>query len=155
MLEERCLRCERLGKSCNGSNFINMTASELLEWCKTRKKILNLTNEEISEMSFVPVGTINRLFSGKNPDFRYETVHPIAKALISKEWQEYECGQLLSDRIRELEEKNKKLEEENRELCKYIARTKKNTTHKRNNIIMAVAYFAPWILFITVWLFSK
>lgn len=148
MIDEKCLHCERFGVSCNCSNFIAMTPTELLEWWKIRKKILGYTNEIIAERSLIPVGTINRVFSGKNPEFRYETAQSITKALLPKELQGSECEEQLTNKLKELEK-------ENAELKEVIINTKKTTTQKRNGYLMAAAYFAPWVLFLSVWISSK
>ena len=148
MIDEKCLHCERFGVSCSCSNFIAMTPTELLEWWKIRKKILGYTNEIIAERSLIPVGTINRVFSGKNPEFRYETAQSITKALLPNENQGNECEEQLNNKLKELEKENEELKE-------VIINTKKSTIQKRNRLLMAAAYFAPWVLFISIWLFSK
>lgn len=91
MLYEKCLHCEKLGKGCNGPNFVDMSANELIEWCKKRKAILKINNEKISELSGIPKGTINRLFGGGKYDFYYETMRPVIKVLVSGEWQAPRC----------------------------------------------------------------
>jgi hypothetical protein len=125
-----------------------MTPTELLEWWKIRKKILGYTNEIIAERSLIPVGTINRVFSGKNPEFRYDTAQSITKALLPNENQGNECEELYTEKINQLEK-------ENAELKEVIINTKKSTTQKRNGYLMAAAYFAPWVLFFAVWISSK
>lgn len=91
MLYEKCLHCEKLGKGCNGPNFVDLSANEVLEWCKKRKAILKINNETISELSGVPKGTINRLFGGEKYDFYYETMRPVIKVLVGGKWQAPHC----------------------------------------------------------------
>lgn len=155
MIDDKCLHCERFGVSCSCSNFIEMTPEELLEYWKIRKKILGYTNKDISVISTVPIGTVDRVFTGKNPDFQYKTSQPITIALLPKGQQKNGCEEPFAGKSKELEERNKELEEENQELKDIIVKIKKSTIQKRNSLLMAAAYFAPWILFITVWLFSK
>lgn len=45
------------------------------------KKKLNLTTEELSEKSGVPVGTLNKILSGATKDPKLETLKAIAKVL--------------------------------------------------------------------------
>lgn len=85
-----CLTCPKLGISCDGANFLAMTAHELLEWCKLRKNRMGLSNADLAEMAGVPVGTLNRLFSSDMIDCKYETVRPIVKALVG-DWTKNPC----------------------------------------------------------------
>lgn len=45
------------------------------------KKENGLTNAQIAEMSGVPLGTVNRVFSGTNGSHSYATIEPIRAAL--------------------------------------------------------------------------
>ncbi len=66
-----------------------------LEKIKQRKKDLHLTNQELAERSGVPLGTINKIFSGatKSPkykclrlegsNFRLGGIAPITRAVPS------------------------------------------------------------------------
>ena len=57
-----------------------MTISEL----KARKRELGFSNRMISEMSGVPLSTVEKVFSGMTEAPRYETLSKIEKALYSK-----------------------------------------------------------------------
>lgn len=52
-----------------------------LEKISEYKKILNLTTEELSERSGVPIGTLNKILSGATKDPKLETLKAIAKVL--------------------------------------------------------------------------
>lgn len=54
----------------------------IVEKLKAIKKEQKLTLEQISERSGVPMGTVSRVFGNVHYDFKYETIKPIAKALI-------------------------------------------------------------------------
>lgn len=115
-----CLSCPKLGISCDGANFLAMTAHELLEWCKLRKNRMGLSNADLAEMAGVPVGTLNRLFSSDMIDCKYETVRPIVKALVG-DWTRNPCptpGEAKKDEhlIAELT----RLQEENEKMKKHI-----------------------------------
>ena len=45
-----------------------------LEKMKKRKKELGMTNQELSERSGVPLGTINKIFSGATKSPQYDTI---------------------------------------------------------------------------------
>lgn len=52
-----------------------------IDCIKTKKKELNMTTEELSERSGVPVGTLNKILAGQTSDPKFETVKAICKAL--------------------------------------------------------------------------
>jgi len=52
-----------------------------IEYIKEVKKQQGLTNEELSNLSGVPLGTLNKILSGHTPDPQFETVKSICKAL--------------------------------------------------------------------------
>lgn len=88
-----CVACPKIGVSCDGPNFVALSASQLLEWCSQRKSYLRMSHAKLAELSGMPKGTIDRLFArqGEAPDFRYETIRPLVKALIGGEWSGDPC----------------------------------------------------------------
>lgn len=52
-----------------------------IEYIKEIKKEKGLTNEELSKLSGVPIGTLNKILSGHTTDPQFETVKAICKAL--------------------------------------------------------------------------
>lgn len=52
-----------------------------IEYIKEVKKQKNLTNEDLSKLSGVPIGTLNKILSGHTPDPQFETVKAICRAL--------------------------------------------------------------------------
>ena len=58
-----------------------MTVEEL----KARKKALGYTNKMISELSGVPLGTVNKVFSGSTDAPRYSTLRAIEDVLRARE----------------------------------------------------------------------
>jgi len=60
-----------------------MTAEEL----RARKKALGYTNKMVSELSGVPLGTVNKLFSGETSAPRYDTLRAIEAVLKAREFQ--------------------------------------------------------------------
>lgn len=52
-----------------------------IEYIKEEKKRQGLTNEELSNKSGIPLGTLNKILSGHTPDPQFETVKAICKAL--------------------------------------------------------------------------
>ena len=54
----------------------------IVEELKKIKEENGLTNSDVSKMSGVPVGTVNRVFSGTNGSHSYATIEPIKEALL-------------------------------------------------------------------------
>ncbi len=103
-----CIKCPKIGISCDGPNFFAMSTPELLAWCKARKAELRVSNARLAELSGMPKGTIDRLFAGEHVDFRYETIRPLLKALTGGAWSGNPCAtpqedDALRKRIQELE----------------------------------------------------
>lgn len=88
---EKCLTCPEIGVTCDGPNFVAMSAQELLAWCKARKAHLKLSNQKIADLAGMPKGTIDRLFAGEHMDIRWETVRPLVRALMGGAWNDNPC----------------------------------------------------------------
>ena len=59
-----------------------LNPQDLISWCRQRKKALNLSNQKLSELSNVPIGTIDRVMSGNYNEFKYSSIQPIVSILI-------------------------------------------------------------------------
>lgn len=68
--------------SDNLPKILSLKPNELIDWCNKRKKEMHLSNAKLSELTNVPEGTLDRIFTGKNPEFRYSTIQPIVAYLI-------------------------------------------------------------------------
>lgn len=87
-----CLECPHLGQSCDGPNFLAMTPERWVEWCLTRKKILNITNQHIADASNTPKGTVDRVLSGRGAtDIRLSTMQHITQCLVGGTWGQFPC----------------------------------------------------------------
>lgn len=125
---KQCLSCPKLGTSCDGPNFVAMSAHDLLEWCKVRKARMGLTNAELARLSRVPKGTIDRLFSGEHLDCKFETVRPILRVLVGGSFDGNPCPapdagdeiKHLQDVIAQQKETIRVLEEDNVETLEYF-----------------------------------
>ena len=78
---EKCIRCTEPKKNCNAVGLLALPAAELVPLCKKRKQFLGMTAQALADKSKVPIGTVNRFFSGDLADFRYDTAHNIVCAL--------------------------------------------------------------------------
>ena len=124
-----CVICPKLGLSCDGPNFVAMSAQELLSWCKQRKKHLDLSNADLAEQSGIPKGTVDRLLAGEHLDFRYETVRPLIRALVGSEWSGSPCPEPQAIDNTELIEKVERLTRNNKLLQEHIDRD--NAQHQQ------------------------
>lgn len=61
---------------------LSLNSKELIDWCNQRKRQLHLSNAKLSDLSNVPEGTIDRILTGRNLEFRYSTIQPLVNILI-------------------------------------------------------------------------
>lgn len=88
---EKCTNCTRSGKNCI-PRILSFSSADLLQWCKERKKVLNISNAEIAEKTNVPKGTIDRLFSmHEYTEFRFSSIQPIVCLLLGCNPEELDC----------------------------------------------------------------
>lgn len=64
------------------SNILSLTPSELIKWCRQRKQTLNYSNQKLSDITGVPIGTIDRIMAGKYTEYKYSSIQPIVAALL-------------------------------------------------------------------------
>jgi len=119
-----CIKCPKIGISCDGPNFFAMEAPELHAWCKERKKEMKASNAQLAEMSGMPKGTIDRFFAGEHIDFRYETIRPLLKALTGGAWSGNPCAAIQEDEA--LQKKIQELETEIAKRDESLQQYKKN-----------------------------
>lgn len=88
---DKCTNCARSGKNCI-PRILSFTSADLLQWCKERKKVLNISNAELAEKTNVPKGTIDRLFSAHAyTEFRFSSIQPIVCLLLGCKLEELDC----------------------------------------------------------------
>ena len=56
--------------------YITLNPVEIVKWCRDRKKSLDLSNQKLSELSGVPIGTIDRIMSGHYTEFKSYENYP-------------------------------------------------------------------------------
>lgn len=61
---------------------MSLNPTELINWCRNRKKFLGISNQKIAEQTGVPVGTVDRIMAGKYTEFRYSSIQPLVALLI-------------------------------------------------------------------------
>lgn len=96
-MPDRCHECQHPGKDCI-PHLMALAATDLLTWCKERKKQLNLSNAEIAEKSGIPKGTIDRIFGkGVFAEFRFSTIQPVIRVLLRCNAEDFDCMRETSD----------------------------------------------------------
>lgn len=106
--------------------FLNMTTPEILALCKKIKRELGISAAKLAEMTGIPVGTIERIFSNNPPlDIKWETLRPILLALISAA----PCG-YLQENAPELQAEIDRLKEANDALKDKLLNT--NEAHRQD-----------------------
>ena len=68
-------------------DVFTLNPSEIVKWLKERKETLGYSNKKISELTNVPIGTIDRILAGKYTEFKYSSIQPILSVLIGYEEQ--------------------------------------------------------------------
>lgn len=66
-------------------DVFTLNPSEIVKWCKERKEALGYSNKKLSELTNVPIGTIDRILAGKYTEFKYSSIQPILSCLIGYE----------------------------------------------------------------------
>lgn len=141
---DKCKNCAHSGKDCI-PHLMALAASDLLAWCKARKKLLDLSNAEIAERSDVPKGTIDRLFGKEEfTEFRFTTIQPVIRVLTGCKLEDLDCAdpvcadQKLIDTIEHQKERIETLEKEKKHLLKqeerYIKEFESTKAENRANI---------------------
>ena len=64
--------------------FITLNPSDIVKWCRERKKSLSLSNQKLADLSGVPIGTIDRIMSGNYTEFKYSSIQPIVSTLLGQ-----------------------------------------------------------------------
>ena len=126
---KKCKSCDHAGKDCV-PYLVSLSSANLIEWCRERKQFLHISNAQISEGTNVPKGTIDRLFSPGNTDFRYSTMQPIVFFLAGIKPEELNC-----EALHEAEERNG----ETVELLKDQVKHEQELAHTRMHIIQILA----------------
>lgn len=90
---EKCQCCAHSGKDCI-PHLMALAATDLIAWCKERKKKLDLSNAEIAERSNIPKGTVDRLFGKEEfTEFRFSTIQPIIRVLVGCKLEDLDCAE--------------------------------------------------------------
>ena len=59
-----------------------MNPRELVDWCNLRCKEMGVSRAKLADMTGVPESTLDRILTGKNPEFRYSSIQPVLAYLI-------------------------------------------------------------------------
>lgn len=62
--------------------ILSLKPIELVDWCNSRRKEMGISKAKLADLTNVPESTLDRIFSGKNPEFRYSTIQPIVTVLL-------------------------------------------------------------------------
>ncbi len=140
---DKCIRCERLGQDCV-PNLMILSFVDLMSWCNKRQKDLGWTNNKLSEMSTVPIGTINRIKAGDYADCKYSTIKNLLVALIGGISTEFPCKEKLETDLRMLDnfnhqaEKLLEVQQENQKLREVLSMI--NERHRKDIRVIREEY---------------
>lgn len=122
---EKCLYCDHSGKDC--IQFVmSLRLQDIITWCKERKEKIGITNAKIAELTNIPKGTIDRMFSEseKLTDFRFSTLQPVVMVLAGAAHGELSCELHTMDE--QAQQKIESLERENERLTQRLEELKEN-----------------------------
>lgn len=105
---DKCVTCERIGQDC-APNLLSLSFQDLLSWWKKRQAYLRWTNQDLSDKSKIPVGTINRIKAGED-DARYSTMRSIIHALMGGHSVEFLCQKMMDREFAHFESLEKQCE---------------------------------------------
>lgn len=122
---EKCLYCDHSGKDCI-QYVMSLQLHDIITWCKERKDKIGITNAKISELTGIPKGTIDRMFSEseKLTDFRFSTVQPVVMALTGAADGDADCESHTVDI--EAKRRIERLEHDNARLTQHMEEMKAN-----------------------------
>lgn len=69
----------------NEPYIIGLNPSDIIKWCNNKKKQLGYSNAKLSELSGVPLGTVDRIMAGKYTEYRYSSIQPLISCLLSND----------------------------------------------------------------------
>lgn len=113
-MQNKCIKCSRLGEKCCGPNLLALPLDEVGIWLKRRAAYLHVSYEKLEMKSSISKSTIYRIFNGQQKDCDYSTLNRLIVALVSSPLGKVPCIDSpvdLEERCRQLEEKNAELEE--------------------------------------------
>ena len=100
---EKCIKCDRIGESCV-PNLMLLPFANLIQWMDKRQKHLGWTNQDLSDKSKVPVGTIKRIKAGDYMDCKYSTIKSLLIALIGGTTDEFSCTEQVERELRNMQQ---------------------------------------------------
>lgn len=72
-----------------------------IEQMKEKKKELGYTNEQIAELSGVPLGTVQKIFAGETKSPRYDTVQKLVKILDNDSEYDFSVNNMARGKVAE------------------------------------------------------
>lgn len=102
-MKKDCSACAHRSTGC-AQGLMTLPLKDLLAWCKEAKKKAGVTNVKLSELTDIPIGTIERIMAGKIEDAKFSTIQPLVVVLISLLPEGYTC---LTDPSKDAAEREK------------------------------------------------
>lgn len=136
---EKCIPCDKLGKSCV-PNLLRLPFADLQQWCIKRQKFLGWTNQTLADSSGVPLGTVGRFKSDDYIDCKYSTIRNIVMALVGGIHDEFPCNKKIEEELAQLEKFEKQaarltaVEKENEALLGLNAEYKEEVCFLRDEV---------------------
>lgn len=107
-----CIKCEKFRHTCRGRNFLLQSRAGFIKWCQAYKTENKLSNAKFAAETKVPVGTLNRLLSDPDCDFKYETAHQIMQGIVGEALDTDVCPDPINNEIETMRARIHHLEDE-------------------------------------------
>lgn len=117
MKYEKCLKCDQLGKTCDGPNLLAMETVELGLWCdELRKQHPGMTYDRIATDNDISKTAVYNFLKGAHEDCSLHTARTVAKHIMGDNWDNNPCGNVSNSEKAAYEEKIRQLNDENQQL---------------------------------------
>ena len=116
--------------------IIGLNPSDIISWCNKKKKQLGYSNAKLSELTGVPLGTIDRIMAGGYIEYRYSSIQPIISCLMADD-NNTDMGELIANydfKIRLLEQDNLQLNKTINTLLQEREYLRKESSDKEKHI---------------------
>lgn len=89
-MKDKCQKCGHRSTDCVHGLW-TLPLSDLLAWCRDERKKAGITNVQISDLTGIPLSTVERTLSGKKNGTQYVSIQPIVSVLLELQNDRFIC----------------------------------------------------------------
>ena len=134
-------------------DILSLNSKDIIDWCNARKKQMHISNAKLAMQTNVPEGTIDRILTGKNLEFRYSTIQPIVRFLLginestpTNETNDYYVGSIDGYKL-VMQNKNQIIKEQQRAYQMVITEKEylKKNNEEKQKVIEQLQQHIKWL----------